>query len=1177
MKFSHEYKEYFEGLGLKLADVLEVAKAARGRLLDPKPWPEPRLTEDMAERVELLVGPPGVKERIRQLAEKMERDEMAFKIAEEIVYGAFGSADEVKLAEQAIRTALAIITEGVTVAPIQGITKIAFKENLDRSKYLSIYFAGPIRPAGGTAQALILVVADFIRNKLGLARYRPTPQEIRRFIEEIRLYEREVRLFQYHVPDEVLERILENIPVEVTGVETDPFEVTSFRNLPRIETNRVRGGALIVVNDGLAGRSRKLMKIITKLGIQGWQWLEYVWSESKGKGQSEPANSMYMEKIIGGRPVLSSPGGVGGFRLRYGRARNTGLAALGVHPSTMLVLGGFLAIGTQLKTEEPGKGGIVASVDTIEPPIVKLRNGSVRRLEDPEEARRLEKEVESVLFLGDLLLSFYEFLHNNRPLAPSGLTEETFRNYLQAAIQEEFEGSLEKASEATGVKIERLRSFLEAPLKYKPKASEALSLSERLKVPIHPLYTYDWERASPYDLLKLREWLSSKAEDPWDGKGEEGSKGKGEWEWEGKGEGEDRPKTRLTLDLEAKEILEKILVPHEVEGKEVILGEDYLVLRRCLGLWEGKGSKELKGIEEISRKGVWKALEELSGLKLEPKYVTFIGAKMGRPEKAKPRVMKPLVHVLFPVGLKGGPLRNLRDAANDILSVEIVRRICPKCGQETYLTLCPLCHEATSIEFSCPRCGRSLKDGDLCPTCQLQARGWRLQSINLEEALRKASANLKLQIPELIKGVRGLSNRNKIPEPLEKGLLRARYGLSVFKDGTVRFDVTNAPLTHFTPSEIGMNLGKLKELGYGFDAEGKPLEREDQVLELKVQDVIIPWDCAQYLLKAAVFIDDLLERFYGAPRFYNAKDPMDLIGHLVLGLAPHTSVAVVGRIIGFTKARVCFAHPYWHAAKRRDCDGDEDSIMLALDAFLNFSVEYLPAQVGGLMDAPLLVSPTINPKEVDSAVQDLDISKAYPSIFYERSLMREDPKKLANHIELIAHRLGKESQFEGFGYTHETSCVTLGNLQSSYKEAKSMEEKISLQLSLAEKIRAVDAKEMVELLLTSHFIPDIAGNLKTFGSQRFRCKKCNQTFRRVPLRGRCPRCGGELTITVHRGSVEKYMSLALGLAEKYELKPYIKQRLTMMKEEIDAFFGERASEREGAQTSLGQFMQIGRE
>ena len=83
---------------------------------------------------------------------------------------------------------------------------------------------------------------------------------------------------------------------------------------------------------------------------------------------------------MGGRPIFSFPqfqGGQGGFRLRYGRARNTGLAAIGFHPSTMIVLGGFIAIGTQLRIEKPGKAGIAASVESIEPPIVKLKDGSV--------------------------------------------------------------------------------------------------------------------------------------------------------------------------------------------------------------------------------------------------------------------------------------------------------------------------------------------------------------------------------------------------------------------------------------------------------------------------------------------------------------------------------------------------------------------------------------------------------------------------------------------------------------------------------------------------------------------------------------------------------------------------------------------------------------------------------
>ena len=55
-----------------------------------------------------------------------------------------------------------------------------------------------------------------------------------------------------------------------------------------------------------------------------------------------------------------------------------------------------------------------------------------------------------------------------------------------------------------------------------------------------------------------------------------------------------------------------------------------------------------------------------------------------------------------------------------------------------------------------------------------------------------------------------------------------------------------------------------------------------------------------------------------------------------MGLAPHTSVGIVGRIIGYTETHVCFGTPNWHSAKRRDADGDADSIMLLMDSLLEF-------------------------------------------------------------------------------------------------------------------------------------------------------------------------------------------------------------------------------------------------
>lgn len=197
--------------------------------------------------------------------------------------------------------------------------------------------------------------------------------------------------------------------------------------------------------------------------------------------------------------------------------------------------------------------------------------------------------------------------------------------------------------------------------------------------------------------------------------------------------------------------------------------------------------------------------------------------------------------------------------------------------------------------------------------------------------LERAYKNTNTRGLDEIKGVEGMISSKKLPEALEKGILRAKNGVSTFKDGTIRHDSTNLPLTHFTPKEIGVDIEKLKELGYKKDCYGRDLVSDDQILELKVQDIIISEDCASYLMKVANFVDDLLEKYYGLPRFYNVKKKEDLVGHLVAALAPHTSAAIVGRIIGFTKASACYAHPYFHAAKRRNCFPGDSKILVQID------------------------------------------------------------------------------------------------------------------------------------------------------------------------------------------------------------------------------------------------------
>jgi DNA polymerase II large subunit len=1119
---SDEYRKYFSNLVRSLEKIYNIAKEARSKGLDPKPYPEIEIADDLAGLVEGFIGLRGIAERIRELSKEMPREKVAFKIAEEIIQGRFGHLSEERAADQAIRTALAILTEGVTAAVYsEGIAKVAIRTNMDGSKYLAIYLAGPIRSAGGTETALTPVIADFVRQLLKLERYKPTKEEIERFIEELRLYEREVGRFQYSVSDEQLRLALQNLPIEITGTPSDPVEVSSYRNLPRIETNRVRGGALRVVNDGIVGRAAKVLAVVEDLGIQGWEWLKEIKEIERNR-----SSSGFMEEVPAGRPILCFPSRRGGFRLRYGRSRNTGLAAVGVHPLTMATLQNFLAGGTQLKIETPGKSGVVLPVDYIEPPIVKLKDGSVIRVSN-ENIEIVKRETEKILFLGDLLISFGDFLYNNKSLLPSGYSEEFWCEELKSVIMEKFGGNIEEAALKAKIPPQILKSYLEDPFNNKPSVYEAISLSKSLGVPLHPSYTYFWSNISSGDLQKVRLWLLGSDLTV---------------------EGEIITKIIGSFDEEVKSILEEICVPHKVVNDKIIIEDfDAHAFAFTLGVNDAHRDvlTDLPVIENLSRLS--------GGCIIRDKAPSFIGARVGRPEKAKKREMKPPVQVLFPVGLSGGAQRDLMKAyKRGRIRVDIVSWFCPKCRIITFKKICPTCGSETAPRFICPRCGRDL-DREECPICKVETKRFCAQTIPIKDLIDEACRKIGFT-PSQIKGVRGLTNKTRTPEPIEKGVLRAKYGLSVYKDGTVRFDATNAPLTHFKPSEIGVSVEKLRSLGYMRDYLGNQLVDPEQICELKIQDVVIPWRSVKYLISVANFVDELLQKFYGLPPFYNITQPQDLVGTLIIGLAPHTCAGVLGRIIGFTKLDVCFAHPFWHSAKRRDCDGDEDSIMLALDAFLNFSREYLPDQIGGIMDSPLFIIHTIVPEEVQRQAHEIDVASKYPLAFYEETFKGSPARDVMDLIDIVKHKFNTEARFQGFGFTVPTSNIQAGNRESIYKTLRRMADKLNAQLDLAEKIKAVDAKDVAEIVLNTHFIRDISGNLRAFATQSFRCKRCNKRFRRVPLKGSCPECGGELALTVHRGGIEKYLESAWHLVRKYNMSEYYAQRLILIEEEINSLF-----------------------
>ena len=628
---------YFKSLEEDTDKLYAIAKQARSKGYDIELEPEIPLATDLAERVEGLVGPKGIANKIKEFEDKMSREEVAFKIARDIVIktDVDGIEDSLEIKEsksdQAIRTALAIITEGVVAAPLEGIAHLKIKKNFDHGLYLAVYFAGPIRSAGGTAAALAVLIADYIRISLDLDPYKPTDREIERYVEEVELYESEVTNLQYSPSPEEVRLAAKNIPIEVTGEPTDHVEV-SHRDLERVETNQVRGGALLAMVEGVIQKAPKVRKYSKKLDINGWYWLEKFFKDHKDKsdeGKNSKVEDKYMQDIIGGRPVLSYPHAKGGFRLRYGRSRNSGLAAMGVHPATMQILE-FLAVGTQMKIERPGKGNCVIPCDSIEGPIVKLKDGSVLKVNSEDQAKSIKHQVDEILFLGDMLVAFGEFLRNNHVLLPAAWCEEWWIQTITNST--EYTQNLEKnEKELESLKNSELSSI------------DAFEISKKYNVPLHPKYTYFYHDASITEINNLKKWLYTS---------------------DLNFNNIEKIENDIVLDIKPeKRILEILGVEHIVEANKVVINRDnaHALLNTLPKPLEYE--KDLLTLDAINK---------VSPVKIMAKAPTYLGGRVGRPEKTKERMMKPAPHALFPIGTNGGSRRNIVDAAKKgSITVEI--------------------------------------------------------------------------------------------------------------------------------------------------------------------------------------------------------------------------------------------------------------------------------------------------------------------------------------------------------------------------------------------------------------------------------------------------------------------------------------------------------------------------
>ena len=118
------------------------------------------------------------------------------------------------------------------------------------------------------------------------------------------------------VTDEDIRVAISNLPVEIDGEDNHPAEVVVHRNLKRVSTDRVTGGALRVLNDGIIGRAHKIGKVLRELNIPGWEWTAQLkGGKQESTNETEKAGA-HFEEVISGREVLSSHNAKkGGFRI----------------------------------------------------------------------------------------------------------------------------------------------------------------------------------------------------------------------------------------------------------------------------------------------------------------------------------------------------------------------------------------------------------------------------------------------------------------------------------------------------------------------------------------------------------------------------------------------------------------------------------------------------------------------------------------------------------------------------------------------------------------------------------------------------------------------------------------------------------------------------------------------
>ncbi len=1342
-RLENEMENYQQWMDERTEDAYRIAEIARAKNLDYKPFVEIPRAADLAGRTEKLLveylGDYEVANDIRKMLAKHDRETTSMLMAQSVARGFRDEGhDLVTAIDVGLRVGLAILTEAVLVAPLEGISEVRLLNNLDGSQFVSVHFAGPIRAAGGTAQALAVLIADMIRIELNVGKYRPTDPEVERVKEEFGLYRGNL---QYRPSPEEIDEIVRACPVMINGESTERIECSGYGQVRNIDEARIRGGVLLVIGEGMCLKAPKIQKHTERMKIAGWDFISKFAEKDK---QSEDLDDVkfksrvvepitkFMSDIIAGRPVFGAPQEPGGFRLRYGRARPSGLAAASVNPACMLAMDDFITIGTQMKIERPGKACAITPSDYTDGPWVVLDDGRFTRCDTTDNFNKLKPNVATVWDNGEIVIGYGEFMENNQNLVPAGYSMDWWASDLIEELNspESVDAfclimDLSRGDCPGGVPGLTKEQFPDTNLRFnvrlrwqrfliaqQPTWAQAKAVSEKFKTSLPPPHN-PWFLDLPIEWVpQLITILKDASIEDFNDEADSGMmpqreerclriKG-GVTNWDSAimhempppefriNDIKNTPGPTFSVDdfiFDQNPSALWTLQQHGIaKGSALILGlahhhedDDLIITSGWSALLEAFGftvdgyatimitdskklfedriiklkmakeilAKEESRLEELEKRraiqrisaetkarqqgksiaetdeigqiaatsipdegpeddrkflaaqierddyrvdGILPTIKRISKLRWHHSAPVRIGCRMGRPEKSAPRVMNPMAHTLFPIDLNGGNQRLLTNAAEkQDIRVQLGLRTCTTCGKKSPMLSC---HHRKMNEYgeSMPgeKCGgRTEFKKDL--EANRRRRG-EITTVPIASMIEDAMINLELErVPTNIKCMKKIASKNQTPEALEKGMLRAKYDIPVFRDGTVRFDMSDVPVTHFRPREIEVSWKKLLHLGYTHDYLGNELVSDDQMLELYPQDFIVAKNASDYFVRTAKFIDELLIRYYGLEPYYNVSNSDDLVGHLICALAPHTSGGVLSRIIGWADCSGGYAHPLFHASKRRNCDGDEDAIMLLMDGLLNFSREILPANRGGQMDAPLVLTTRLNPTEVDKEALNVDSGWYYERDFYEATQDSPHPKSIANRVDFVERRLESVAAMRGYGFTHDCDSISAGPTLSAYKTLDTMIDKMNGQLDLGHRLRAVDVRTVASSVIRSHFLPDLRGNLNAFARQKVRCLKCGHSYRRMPIAGKCIQqskssnagfgslgisksqgdlCNGNLALTVSEGAVRKYIKVTQHVMEKYGVDTYTKQNVEWLANSTDSLFQNDRSK----QMSLADFL-----